>query len=37
MEADLAIADRNPFVGGSIADTKITHTIIGGTVVFSTS
>ncbi|MGI8517565.1 MAG: amidohydrolase [Acidimicrobiia bacterium] len=37
MAADLAVADRNPFAGGSIADTKTTHTIIGGRVVFSDS
>lgn len=35
--ADLAVADRNPFKDDGIAETRVTHTIIEGEVVFSTS
>ena len=34
MAADLAIADRNPFVDGPIGETKVTYTIKSGWVVF---
>ncbi len=35
--ADIAIADRNPFVDGPIAETAITHTVVDGQVVFAAS
>lgn len=35
MVADLAIADRNPFLDGPIGETTVTHTIKSGRLVFA--